>query len=250
MFVLSPSVAATKTSARSTPARAARRSPAPSDGEQAATVLPGALLAHVQALVRQRVLIEDRHLMNRRQGQPSRRRIRRARHPRRGGTSGGEASASHGVIEPSDAPRSVRGGRRGQDHAARRLLNDVLRDISNEVVQGRPAAQKCAPADPRRLLGREHDGLDAAPAGLLDDGLPAAGARAPWRWRPRRPRTPPPPPWRAAAPPGRARAGRRAAGRRSAAPSAPRRPTAPRSWRRGRPPRRSPPRRRAARRSG
>ena len=92
------------------------------------------------------------------------------------------------------------------------LGDDVLRGLPDEVVQ-RPAAaaEQRAAADPRRLLGRQHDRLHAAPARLVDDRL----ARAPGAHGRRRdldalvllphglgPR---------AAPPARARAARRAA---------------------------------------
>src|SRR4051812_6832356 len=68
----------------------------------------------------------------------------------------------------------VGGRRRGEDHPAGRLLDHVLRDISNEVVERRPPAEQRPPADPRRLLGREHDRLDPAPARLLHDRLTGA----------------------------------------------------------------------------
>src|SRR5690242_1982364 len=71
------------------------------------------------------------------------------------------------------AARAVRcGGGRRHNHAAAGLAHDVLRRLADEVLERRPAAEPAAAADPRGLLGAEHDRLDAAPAGLLDDRLP------------------------------------------------------------------------------
>ena len=89
-------------------------------------------------------------------------------------------------------------GRRGQDHAARRLVDHVAGRLPHaRVVQARLAAEPQAAAHARRLLGGQHDRLDAAALGLAHDRLARRGGRARPPWRPRRPRTPPPPPWRA-----------------------------------------------------
>src|SRR4051794_16591194 len=65
-------------------------------------------------------------------------------------------------------------GRGGEDHPARRLPEHVLRHVAHVVVQGARAAQPPTPADARRRLGGQHDGLHPAPARLVDDGLPGA----------------------------------------------------------------------------
>ena len=65
-FVLSPSVEAMKTSASSIPAsRSASISSAVADREAPAGVLPGGVHPGVEALVRERVLVEDRDLVAR-----------------------------------------------------------------------------------------------------------------------------------------------------------------------------------------
>ena len=121
--------------------------------------------------------------------------------------------------------------RRGEDHAARRLVITYLVTSPTKSSSAAAAAERGAAPDPRRLLGREHDHLHAAPPRLLDDRL-AGASRAHRRGRdldalvllPHRLGA-------ARAPRGRARAAPRAGGRRSAAPSASRTPTAPRSSR-------------------
>ena len=173
----------------------------------------------VEPLVRERVLVQDGHLWPAASAavatdEPTRPaptiedEHRRERYP--AAPSDSDAPARRAALvgpaaapEPrpvaARAPASVAGRRRGEDHPARRLVDDVLRDVPHEVVaagrRGRPAARP-----PRIRDGSSAASTiasHAAPLGLLDDRLRRRGGRAPSPSRPRRPRTPPPPPWRA-----------------------------------------------------
>src|SRR5204862_1714138 len=73
-------------------------------------------------------------------------------------------------------PVALRRG--GHDHPAWGLVDDVLRHVSDEVLEPSPPAPEArAAANPRRFLGAEHYRLHAAPARLVDDrDAGAAGA--------------------------------------------------------------------------
>ena len=84
-------------------------------------------------------------------------------------------SASRAVAPPAR--------RRSQDHATRRALDDIANRLGDPLSPTSVAAAEQRPgAGARRLVGGEHDRLDAAPAGLLDDRR-ADAARADRRRR-------------------------------------------------------------------
>ena len=93
------------------------------------------------------------------------------------GASAGSSSAGGGCTARGSRAPPV-GGRRGEDHPARRLGDHVAGDVAHVVLQrtAHPAEQRPA-AHPRGLLGGEHDRLHPAAAGLAHDRL--AGAASP-----------------------------------------------------------------------
>ena len=126
-------------------------------------------------------------------GRAGRRSLRRRR-PRRGrdrrcAVRPGRHGVSRGHLAALLArPRRVRdrdrppvdqlAGRRGEDHPTRSLGDDVARRLPHErVAQAALAAQQRAAAHAGRLLGGEHDRLDAPSPRLVHDRLAgAAGA--------------------------------------------------------------------------